>query len=388
MLAGVRSARLARKGHNVNLSRHRITTAAALSLMALAVSLPVAGRARAAISSIQRPPTPAGATSTVLHSVSCTSADACIAVGGPDGRPGTMLAERWDGSRWTIQRTTRPAGSILSFLDGVSCVSESSCVAVGFVVGRTGADAALTTQWNGSNWSVVRVAKPAGSIEAVLDAVSCTSPTACTAVGGSENRSGVWLTLVERWSGLRWSVQPTPRLQHGELLGVSCGSARACTAVGVSEGGTELMEHWGGGRWSPGPSAGLALSESGLNAVSCTSSTACAAVGEQVIPSIAAWPLLASWNEDRWSMEPLRGQPLGVMYAVSCTARTACTAVGADSLVERTQGSRWTIARAPDPEQSNLYGVSCTASMCFAVGSWIDSSGWEVPLVESTVAPR
>jgi hypothetical protein len=158
-----------------------------------------------------------------------------------------MLAEQWDGSRWTIQRTTRPARSILSVLDGAACVSESSCLAVGFVVGRT---------------------------------------------------------------------------------------------------------------------------------------------SEQVIPSIAAWPLLTSWNEGQWAVQPPRWQPLGVMYAASCTARTECTAVGADSLVEQMQGSRWTIARAPDPEQSNLYGVSCTASVCFAVGSWIDSSGWEVPLVESTTASR
>jgi hypothetical protein len=258
-----------------------------------------------------------------------------------------MLAEQWDGSRWTIQRTNRPARSILSFLDGVSCVSESSCLAVGFVVGRTGADATLTMRWNGSSWSMVPVAEPAGSIESVLDAVSCTSQSACTAVGGSEDWSGAWFTLVERWNGSRWSVQSTPRLPYGELLGVSCGSARACTAVGVSDGGTELMEHWSGGRWSPGPSADLTLSESGLNAVSCTSSAACAAVGEQIIPSIAAWPLLTSWNEGRWAVQPLRGQPLGAIYA-----------------------------------------VSCTASVCFAVGSWIDSSGSEVPLVESTTASR
>jgi len=365
----------------------RTLAAAAAAVAWIALAMPLVGPQRAAaIWSIQRPPARASATNSMLHGVSCPSSDACIAVGGPDDHPGKMLAERWDGSRWTIQRTTKPAGSILSFLDGVSCVSERSCTAVGFVVDRNGADAVLTVRWNGSSWSMTRVAKPAGSIESLLDAVSCTSETACTAVGGSEDRSGVWFTLVERWNGSRWSVQPTPRFQYSELLGVSCGSARACTAVGVSGDGSELMEHWNAGAWSPAPGADLTLPESGLNAVSCTSPTACTAVGEEVIPSIAAWPLLATWNDYRWSVQPLRGQPPGVVYGVSCTSRVTCTAVGADSLVEQMNGTRWTIDRAPDPEHSNLYGVSCAGRICFAVGSWIDSSGWEVPLAESTIA--
>jgi len=360
--------------------------AAVVAAIVLSSFLVSAAGAGAVIWSIQRMPVPAGATSTVLHGVSCTSPDACTAVGGPDGRPGIMLAERWNGSRWTIQRTPRPAESILSFLDGVSCVSAWSCVAVGFVVDRAGADAVLTMRWDGSSWSMVRIAKPAGSIESVLESVSCTSQTACTAVGSSADRSGVWFTLVERWNGSRWSVQPTPRSPYSELLGVSCGSAHACTAVGGSADGSELMEHWSAGRWLTGHSLDLTMPESGLNAVSCMSATACTAVGEEVVPSTAVWPLLASWNDYRWSVQPLRGQPLGVVYGVSCTSRTTCTAVGADSLVEAMNGTRWTLERAPDPEQSNLFGVSCAGRICVAVGSWIDVSGWEAPLVESTIA--
>ena len=127
--------------------------------------------------------------------------------------------------------------------------------------------------------------------------------------------------------------------------------------------------------------------QSGLNAVSCTSSTACTAVGEQVIPSIAAGPCC--------QLE--RGPVVHAAAARAATGRDVRRIVHSSHRVHRGRrglargadaGVRWTIARAPDPEQSNLYGVSCTASMCFAVGSWIDTSGWEAPLVESTIAPR
>jgi hypothetical protein len=386
MLGGVPCAKLTSRGHSVSMNRLRITTVAAPMSIALAASLTMVAGASAAISSIQLLRASTGTTSTILHGISCTSADACITVGGPDGQRGTMLVERWDGSRWTIQRTTRPPGSVLSFLDGVSCASHRSCVAVGFDVDRTGDYAALIMRWNGSSWSMARVTRPTGALESVLDAVSCTSQFACTVVGSSETRSGVFSTLVERWNGSRWSVQPTPRLQYSELFGVSCGSARACTAVGVSGGGTELMEHWSGGRWSQVSSPNLTMPENGLNAISCPSSTTCTTVGEQVIPSVAAWPLLASFTNGRWSVQTLRGQPLGVLYAVSCTARTTCTAVGADSLVEHMNGTRWMLEPAPDPKQSNLFGVSCTGKVCVAVGSWIDQSGWEAPLVETMTA--
>jgi hypothetical protein len=41
-------------------------------------------------------------------------------------------------------------------------------------------------------------------------------------------------TLAEHWDGKRWTIQPTPSLSgNATLLGVSCTSATACTAVGA-----------------------------------------------------------------------------------------------------------------------------------------------------------
>ena len=62
-----------------------------------------------------------------------------------------------------------------------------------------------------------------------LSRVSCTSVTACTAVGFAA--SG---TLIESWDGTTWSVASSPGKGSGSgLAGVSCLPAATCTAVGA-----------------------------------------------------------------------------------------------------------------------------------------------------------
>jgi hypothetical protein len=93
---------------------------------------------------------------------------------------------------------------------------------------------ALAERWNGSQWSIIPTIAPNGS---ALLAVSCTSGTACTAVGYQPGRRLFRLPLVERWNGSRWSIQriALPKLLLHErppggtnqLGAVSCGSGTA-----------------------------------------------------------------------------------------------------------------------------------------------------------------
>ncbi len=353
------------------------------------VLMSVAGVATAAAAwSIRPAPAPAGATDSVLVGVSCTSGDSCVAVGGPDDQPGAMFAEAWDGSRWTLQRTAPPPRSTQSLLTGVSCLSAQSCMAVGFAIGQAGAASAVATRWDGSRWRPLAAARPPGSLQTVLNAVSCPSEADCTAVGDYQARSGMWFALTERWAGSRWSIERTPHLQYSELAGVSCASARMCTAVGAYANTGELVEHWNGRRWWRDRSAEVVQGESELTAVSCPAVTVCTAVGGLVIPSLVTWPVLESWSGVHWAEDPMPAQPPAMAYGVSCASRTACTAVGSDATVEQLRGGRWRIEHAPDPEHANLYGVSCLAGTCVAVGSWINRSDHEVPLVESATRPR
>ena len=43
----------------------------------------------------------------------------------------TMLAEVWNGTSWTISNPSLPAGGSDGLLNGVSCTAADACVAVG-----------------------------------------------------------------------------------------------------------------------------------------------------------------------------------------------------------------------------------------------------------------
>ena len=69
--------------------------------------------------------------------------------------------------------------------------------------------------------------------------MSCTSSSACTAVGDFTNHAGRPVTLAERWNCVGWAIQSTPMppgARRGVLQGVSCTSSRACIAVGAFTG--------------------------------------------------------------------------------------------------------------------------------------------------------
>ena len=210
--------------------------------------------------SVQRVPAPQTTTGAGLTGVSCTSGSACIAV----GSDGTALAEAWNGISWSIQPVTTPPGTFGSRLTGVSCSSASACMAVGHYAVDTDNDSApLAEEWNGTSWSILPAPVSPGAPESFgggtfLTGVSCTSASACTAVGNYFNRSGDLSTLAEAWNGTSWSLQPTPDAPGSTdnfLLGVSCTSPTACTAVGYNQKPGSFTEHrlaeaWNGTSWS------------------------------------------------------------------------------------------------------------------------------------------
>jgi hypothetical protein len=188
----------------------------------------------------------------------------------------------------------------------------------------------------------------------------------------------------------RWSVVPSvsptgPPL--GDLAAVSCSSASDCFAVGAG-----LFEHWNGSSWSivPGASAGFGAE---LFGVSCTSPTSCFAVGDiatETETSFTSKSLIERWDGSTWSIVPspvLSGATAVFLSGVSCTSPTSCFAVGASSdspatfdqfvgapLVERWDGSTWSVVPSPGPSdalEAELLGVSCvSASSCYAVGDF------------------
>jgi hypothetical protein len=274
------------------------------------------------------------------------------------------------------------------------------CTALTLVLGSGAAASA-------PSFAAAPLADPSGP-SVVLNAVSCSSATACTAVGEmspNANSSRV-VPVAERWNGTSWSIEPMPGRVHAELGGssltVSCPSSTTCFAAWVN-----TVELWDGRSWSiqrtprvPGVPPGGVL----LRDVSCSSAIACTAVGEVVLGREPACshltdgcrvrPLAERWNGRRWSVQQTAKHVQGEFVAVSCPSKRACFAVGTQqprqipdpndlfgvekgALAERWNGSFW--SREPIPSGGYfahvlfgfVTGLSCvSASACLAVGSW------------------
>jgi hypothetical protein len=155
-------------------------------------------------------PNPKGSTGTYPASVSCSATAVCASVGYFQGASASLgLAEGWNGTAWAVHPTPNPAAGDSDYLAGVSCTSASACVAVGDSQNSAGLTTALSEAWNGKAWATVKAAAPTGASSAVLSWVSCSSPSACTAVGNYQKGSNT-LTLAERWNGKAWTMETVP----------------------------------------------------------------------------------------------------------------------------------------------------------------------------------
>jgi hypothetical protein len=264
------------------------------------------------------PRNPSGAVDSQLAGISCPNTHTCVAVGSyrtsPGGYPFT-LAERWNGHRWRIQHTPNPRGANgASAFGAVSCPTVGTCFAVGGSYTSSGEGVTLVERWHNGTWTIQHRPKKAHASDIHLQDVSCSSTTACTAVGyfaGAPRGEG---TLVERWNGQRWVVQasPNPPNPAPSLDGVSCRNRTTCMAVGyfsvvtsISPSGryhykySTLAELWDGHRWTlqrpPNPAKGTGP---GLDGVACPTLSGCFSAGHYYPAKHhnAIWPLAERWQ--------------------------------------------------------------------------------------------
>ena len=333
---------------------------------------------------LQRLPIPAGASSTALSQVSCTSAQFCEAVGSYQTQTLNQtlpLVATWNGTSWRLQHAPHPAGDTSAQLNTVSCTSPTFCEAWGGgspLIGGPG----LAEQWNGQSWHLQAV--PSTSDDAF--SVSCVSATFCEAVGvgGVPQAPSAWV-----WRGSSWTAQALPSQLAPSLEGVSCVSSAFCEAVGLpftSNGGAAV---WNGSAWriqsTPSPANNAATI---LSAVSCASARSCESAGDfELNQSNTPHALTEGWNGTAWGLQRAAAPPGAtgnVLSAVSCVSATFCEAVGEhgnslgtqSNLAETWNGTTWKIQATPSPQSpfgatdNNLEGVSCVSTtFCEAVGN-------------------
>jgi hypothetical protein len=400
--AEVRSRRAGRRG------------AALVSVVLGAAGLAAVGRPALA----QPSGADAAPTYSVLIGVSCPSRTDCWAVGDSEINKVTRSQIlHFNGEKWSAVPAPSPGGTAAddtSTLSAVRCTSTTSCWAVGNYDKN---DAVLTQalHWNGRKWSQARTPIPGGTRHgdgSDLFAIACTSAFSCWADGDYGHpigRNDVQLNLMLHWNGKHWSQWRTPNpggTGAGDVSGlnaIGCTSANSCWGAGTDGGGDKLdneVLHWNGRQWasvvvpSPGtPDNGS--TDSGLNAVSCTSARSCWAVGDATGTSGDLNESL-HWNGRKWSNvavpDPSNGTDIfNDLTGLSCTADTNCWAVGlyengADlNQVLHWNGRKWLTAPVPDPAgtasgSDNFADADfcVSATDCWAVGATQKSGGPEV----------
>jgi hypothetical protein len=379
-----------------------------LGLIVAMVALPVlaAGSASAATAppwTIQ--PTVNPGTSNVLSGVSCPSATRCAAAGFDVSSSRVVaLPELWNGSIWQVPVPVKGdplLSTKISVLNGASCPTRTKCELVG-VTGNSGT-LPLAALWNGklgkASIASQPVAVPPGSTFATLNGVSCTSTSACTAVGFYTDAAGIH-TLAERWDGSRWQIQPSGTTA-GPFNAVSCSSATFCMAVG-SHGSAELVEIWNGSTWAFALGSNFnGATSARLNGVSCTADGSCILVGQTSgrNGSTGIFTLGLKWIRGQFFLLNTANlsATVNVLNGVSCTSSSNCLAVGdfqdfrgqQDTLAEQWDGTNWSYEATPNPAGTgpDLRGVSCSsAATCTAVGNFQTFGGTSATLAERFVS--
>jgi hypothetical protein len=290
----------------------------------------------------------------------------------------------------------------------VSCNSPGNCSAVGTYLDNDNNEQGLLLTDRGGSWTPAEASLPAGSVGLpMLNAVSCSSPGDCTAVGTFLDASGddqgllltetngTWATGVQ--ASLPADAAPDLSGAGVTLSAVSCAAPGDCTAVGTypdSSGDQQgLLLTETGGSWSQGVEATPLGVQVSINSVSCTSPGNCVAAGNDtpVFGDLSEGLLLTETN-GTWATGVVAPAPAGGtsenVSAVSCATAASCSAVGTyfdssgneQALALSDASGAWTPTEVSQPADSAtddpvaaFASVSCaSAGNCAAVGTYAD----------------
>ncbi len=207
--------------------------------------------------------------------------------------------------------------------------------------------------------------------------------------------------LAASWNGTTWTLQTTPTTGLGSgpfFNAVSCTTSTMCVAVGnADEGNESLAEQWNGTAWSivstPNP-AGQSIVD--LTGVSCIGSAWCTAVGQGFVTGTGYQSLVEQWNGSAWSIVPSPNVSTvnNFLQGVDCFSMTSCSAVGYAGEVTQAlawNGTAWTAATTPNQtgaDSTQLNAVSCVTDWaCVGLGN-SDIAGIPSPFAASAPIAR
>jgi hypothetical protein len=279
-----------------------------------------------------------------------------------------------------LQRAGRQARSLAAVIVSASLALAASIFAAPLGFAATGSWTAVSSPNAGTG----------PNYDDSLRGTACATASDCWAVGFN-NTASPGTTLTEQNAGSGWNIvsSPNPSNSSGsELLAVSCVAVKNCWAAGdyytasPSQFKQTLIEHWNGSAWKVVSSPNASTFGNQLSGVACVTASECWAVGYYSTNPFSApqQTLVEKYNGSSWSIvtspNPTNGNPN--LQAIACVNASDCWATGTSfngvadqTLIVHYNGSSWSLVSSPSVTGANsiLTGVSCSAiSYCVAAG--------------------
>jgi hypothetical protein len=296
----------------------------------------------------------------------------------------SVVAEHWDGVRWTSVPVAQPSGSPYQefSLASVAAVASDNVWAVGGVLsyyrGQSSAYSPVIEHWNGSTWSIV--SGPTNGTVSGLTNIAATHTGVLMAVGQAEAANGPGATLVEQYSGSTWAVadSPSPGTLSNELKAITAISPSDIWAVGDSAGGT-LTEHWNGSAWGYYPSPNGAPADDVLNGVAASAPNDVWTVGTMPGSGYNTSGLIEHWDGSQWSVVAgvtTGGQTSLELHGVAALSGQEAWAVGGEAgpFAEHWDGAQWKAVPTP----SSAPGTQLSADVFLSVAAISANDVWAV----------
>jgi hypothetical protein len=292
-------------------------------------------------------------------SVSCASADNCVAggqYGGSKGPEAFVVSETngtWGDAEEVPGTATLNVGGVAggyAETDSVSCTSVGNCSAGGYYTDSSGSTQAFVVSETSGIWGDAEEVPGTATLNARgwahISSVSCASPGNCSAGGYYADSSNDYEAfVVSETSGIWGYAEEVPGTASifAQVSSVSCTSPGNCAAGGIFSNNSgeqafvvsETNGTWGDAGEVPGTATLNAGENAETDSVSCTSPGNCAAGGIYMDSSSYSEAFVVSETNGTWGdAEEVPGTAtlntggLASVYSVSCASGGNCVAGG------------------------------------------------------------
>jgi hypothetical protein len=260
-----------------------------------------------------------------------------------------------------------------------------------------------TSTPSAGGWTVSSAAV-VGTNDNSLGAVAASSAGDVWAVGNflpdtATSNQDATLSLAEHYNGTAWSAVPTPNAgpNFNTFFGVAAAQGKAW-AVGVrldaSYQDRALIESWDGAKWTVADNPQPGSVRDLFYAASANSASDVWAVGVQESSNGKFETLVERWNGSSWTVipSPNPGSTGNLLYGVHAAGSDNVWAVGQQlgdqspdqTLIEHWNGKQWSVVASPEFDSASAFldAVTTGDGEAWAVGETDDPIRGARPLVE------